>query len=107
MAQSGSACVTAVNALAASMYQNECRSATARSKGFCMETAHDVGKFTWPIRSSVVWARGVATQTAITKAAIAATVARAVRRFIGAFLPTCLSEPADQRSEERRVGKEC
>src|SRR3989442_11407993 len=87
MAESGSACATAVNALAASIYQNECRRATARSKGFCTETAHDVSKVTWPIRSPVVWARGVATQTAIMKAAIVATVARAVRRFIGAFLP--------------------
>ena len=46
IAQSGSACATAVNALAASMYQKEWSSATARSNGFCTAAAHDVGKLT-------------------------------------------------------------
>src|SRR5881628_1132782 len=89
MAQSGSAWATAVKALAASMYQNECRSATARSNDFCTEAAHDVGNVTWPIRSPVVWARGTETETASMKpmvtanAIIAAAVARAARHFLG------------------------
>src|SRR5262249_21919313 len=83
MAQSGSACVTAVNAFAASMYQKECSSATPRSNGFCTAAPHDVAKVTWPMRSPAVCARGVATQAAITSAVIAAIVASAVRRFIG------------------------
>src|SRR5437867_10058246 len=71
------------------MYQKECRSATARSNDFCTEAAHDVGNVTWPIRSPVVWARGVETETASMKAmvtanaTIVAAVTRALSRFIG------------------------
>src|SRR5262245_10982040 len=56
IAQSGSAWVTAVNALIDSRYQNECRSATARSNGFCTSGRHETGNVTCPIRSSEVCA---------------------------------------------------
>src|SRR6185436_18100565 len=51
MPQLGSAWAMAAKAFADSRYQKECRSATARSKGFCMAGAHDTGKTTWPIFS--------------------------------------------------------
>src|SRR5262249_2293141 len=94
IAQSGSACATAVKAFADSMYQKECRSATPRSNGFCTEAAHDVGNVTWPIRSPAVCARGVETETASTRATaiIAAAMPRAVRFIaniagVGRFIP--------------------
>src|SRR5215470_13514562 len=52
MAQSGSLWVMAVNAFADSRYQNECRTATAWSKGFCTAGLQETGKLTLPIRSS-------------------------------------------------------
>src|SRR5688500_5651305 len=51
MAQSGSASVTAVKAFSDSRYQNECRSATARSNGFCTAGLQETGNETWPIFS--------------------------------------------------------
>jgi hypothetical protein len=48
MAQTGSACVTAVNALRASRYQKECSSATARSNGGCIAVWQEMGKVTVP-----------------------------------------------------------
>jgi hypothetical protein len=38
--------------LTASRYQKECRSATARSNGFCAAGTHEIGKFTCPILSA-------------------------------------------------------
>src|SRR6266852_5012793 len=51
MAQSGSACVTAVKAFADSRYQKECKIATAWSKAFCTAGLQETGKLTFPIRS--------------------------------------------------------
>src|SRR5262245_6363527 len=71
MAQSGSAWVTAVNALTDSRYQNECRSATARSNGFCTAGLQEMGNVTCPIFSTPVCAKpGVAERsTAIASSA--------------------------------------
>src|SRR5262244_3013028 len=105
IAQSGSACVTAVKAFADSMYQKECRSATPRSNGFCTEAAQDVGNVTWPIRSPAVCARGVETETAsMTATATVKAIAR-----VGRFIPrSSVSqriraelEVHDQRTGER------
>src|SRR6267142_6275551 len=52
IAQSGSACAICVKAFAASRYQNECSSATARSNGFCTAAAQEMGKRTCPIFSA-------------------------------------------------------
>src|SRR5437763_16329518 len=51
IAQSGSAWVISVKALAASRYQNECSRATARSNGFSTAPAQETGKRTLPIFS--------------------------------------------------------
>ena len=65
IAQSGSACVTCVNAFAASRYQNECSSATARSNGFCTAGAQETGKRTCPIFSASSATTTDATSSAI------------------------------------------
>src|SRR5438132_1309258 len=69
IAQSGSAWATAVKALAASMYQKECRSATALSKGFCTSARHETANRTWPIFSGSSATTLAATIPATTTAA--------------------------------------
>src|SRR5207249_10585940 len=68
IAQSGSACAMAANALADARYQNECRSATARSNGFCTDALHETGNRTCPIFSVSSAATAAPTTAAITKA---------------------------------------
>src|SRR6185503_7862008 len=68
IAQSGSACATAANALADSRYQNECRSATPRSNGFCTAALHEIGNRTCPIFSASSAATPAVTTAPITTA---------------------------------------
>src|SRR5713101_1796897 len=68
MPQLGSAWAIAAKAFADSRYQKECRSATARSNGFCIAGAHDTGKVTWPIFSpagGITWAESGASPRSI------------------------------------------
>src|SRR5215470_2083472 len=58
IAQPGSFVVIAVNDFSASSYQNECRSATARSKSSWTVGAHETGKWTRP-SFSPSWADAV------------------------------------------------
>src|SRR5262249_46143163 len=57
-----SACAISVKALAASRYQKECSSATARSKDACTAGEQETGNFPPPIFS--VWAPAVETESA-------------------------------------------
>src|SRR2546430_875814 len=94
IAQSGSACAMAANALADSRYQKECRSATARSNGFCTAALHETGNRTCPIFSVSSAATAAATTAAITTATSSALP------FIACLLNDILwpdgSQPADR-----------
>src|SRR5215471_241924 len=66
IAHVGSLVVISVNAFTASSYQNECRSATARSKSPWMAGAHETWKWTLPSLSpSWADATGVAHNIAV------------------------------------------
>src|SRR5690348_6686152 len=92
MAHVGSAVVTAVKAFSASSYQNECSSATARSKSAWTAGAHETGKRTVPSFSPSC---ADATGTPASRSTMSATAKWRV------FITTPSFEPNDGRAPPR------